>query len=80
MSKKQPILSARNIYRSFKSGDSMLDVLVGYVGRPGGFCLSTLRGWKNRYGQENLPILDQPDPKPANPLNQCCLPVRASRQ
>jgi len=45
----------------------MLDVLVGNVGRPGGFCLSTLRGWKNRYGQEKLPILDPPDPKPAKP-------------
>ncbi len=45
----------------------MLDVLVGNVGRPGGFCLSTLRGWKNRYGQEGLPVLDQPAPRPSGP-------------
>ncbi len=43
----------------------MLDVLVGNVGRPGGFCLSTLRMWKNRYGQEGLPVLEQPAPRPA---------------
>ncbi len=42
----------------------MLDVLVGNVGRPGGFCLSSLRMWKNRYGQEGLPVIDQPEPKP----------------
>ncbi|RMG09607.1 MAG: hypothetical protein D6731_19180 [Planctomycetota bacterium] len=45
----------------------MLDVLVGNVGRPGGFCLSSLRMWKNRYGQEGLPVLDQPAPHPPKP-------------
>lgn len=45
----------------------MLDVLVGNVGRPGGFCLSSLRMWKNRYGQEGLPVIDQPGPKPKRP-------------
>lgn len=45
----------------------MLDVLVGNVGKPGGYCLSSLRGWKNRYGQEGLPVLDQPAPKPSAP-------------
>jgi anaerobic selenocysteine-containing dehydrogenase len=45
----------------------MLDVLVGNVGRPGGYCLSTLRGWKDRYGQEGLPVLDQPGPHPPKP-------------
>jgi anaerobic selenocysteine-containing dehydrogenase len=45
----------------------MLDVLVGNVGRPGGFCLSTLRMWKNRYGQEGLPVLAPPAPQPAGP-------------
>ncbi len=45
----------------------MLDVLVGNVGRPGGFCLSSLRSWKNRYGQEGLPVLDQPSPHPTPP-------------
>ena len=42
----------------------MLDVLVGNVGKPGGFCLSTLRMWKNRYGQDGLPVIDQPKPSP----------------
>ncbi len=45
----------------------MLDVLVGNVGKPGGYCLSTLRMWKERYGQEGLPIIDQPGPKPKGP-------------
>jgi thiosulfate reductase/polysulfide reductase chain A len=43
----------------------LLDVLVGNVGRPGGFCLSTLRMWKNRYGQWGLPVIDQPAPAPS---------------
>ena len=45
----------------------MLDVLVGNVGKPGGFCLSSLRMWKNRYGQEGLPVIDQPAPRPKGP-------------
>jgi anaerobic selenocysteine-containing dehydrogenase len=45
----------------------LLDVLVGNVGRPGGFCLSSLRMWKNRYGQWGLPIIDQPKPAPPKP-------------
>ncbi|MDG2124423.1 MAG: molybdopterin-dependent oxidoreductase [Verrucomicrobiales bacterium] len=44
-----------------------LDVLVGNVGKPGGFCLSSLRGWAGRYGQEGLPKLSQPGPKPSDP-------------
>ena len=48
-------------------GIRMLDVLVGNVGKPGGFCLSTLRMWKKRYGQEDLPIIDQPGPSPKEP-------------
>ena len=46
----------------------MLDVLVGNVGRPGGFCLSSLRGWKKgRFGQDGLPSLDAPSPRPPKP-------------
>lgn len=45
----------------------MLDVLVGNVGKPGGFCLSSLRGWAGRYGQDGLPKLSQPGPKPSDP-------------
>ncbi len=45
----------------------LLDVLVGNVGRPGGFCLSSLRMWKERYGQWGLPRIVQPDPAPAGP-------------
>ena len=39
----------------------MLDVLVGNMGKPGGFCLSSLRMWAGRYGQEGLPKLSQPE-------------------
>ena len=45
----------------------LLDVLVGNVGKPGGFCLSSLRMWKDRYGQWGLPRLDAPAPRPAKP-------------
>ncbi|MCG8416587.1 MAG: molybdopterin-dependent oxidoreductase [Proteobacteria bacterium] len=43
----------------------LLDVLVGSVGKPGGFTLSTVRGWNGkRYGQWGLPAVGQPGPKP----------------
>ncbi len=46
----------------------MLDVLVGSVGKPGGFTLSTVRGWNGkRYGQWGLPAVGQPGPKPPKP-------------
>ena len=44
-----------------------LDVLVGSVGKPGGYCLSSLRGWSGKYGQEGLPALKLPEPKAADP-------------
>ena len=45
----------------------LLDVLCGTVGKPGGFCLSSLRGWNKRYGQDGLPQITQPGPKPKGP-------------
>jgi thiosulfate reductase / polysulfide reductase chain A len=46
----------------------MLDVLVGNVGKPGGFCLSSLRMWKKgRYGQDGLPEISAPKPSPKGP-------------
>ena len=45
----------------------MLDVLVGNVGQPGGFCLSSLRMWNNHYGQDGLPVVAQPQPHPPKP-------------
>ncbi len=44
-----------------------LDVLVGNVGKPGGYCLSSLRGWSGHYGQEGLPKLKMPEPKASSP-------------
>jgi len=44
-----------------------LDVLVGNVGKPGGYCLSSLRGWSGKYGQEGLPNLTLPEPKASDP-------------
>jgi len=44
-----------------------LDVLVGNVGKPGGYCLSSLRGWSGKYGQEGLPNLKLPEPKASDP-------------
>lgn len=44
-----------------------LDVLVGNVGKPGGYCLSSLRGWSGKYGQEGLPKLKMPEPKASDP-------------
>lgn len=65
-------LSGRGSAKHYNGAQSdrairMLDVLVGNVGRPGGYCLSSLRGWAGRYGQEGLPRLAQPKPKPASP-------------
>lgn len=45
----------------------LLDVLVGNVGKVGGFCLSSLRSWKGFYGQEGLPRIAMPKPSPAKP-------------
>ena len=46
-------------------GIRLLDVLVGNVGKPGGFCLSSLRMWGGgKYGQEGLPSVSIPKPKP----------------
>lgn len=45
----------------------MLDVLVGNIGKPGGFCLSSLRSWNHRYGQWGLPVIAQPKPHPELP-------------
>jgi thiosulfate reductase/polysulfide reductase chain A len=47
-------------------GIRLLDVLVGNVGKPGGYCLSSLRGWAGRYGQDGLPMTKMPAPKPAS--------------
>ena len=49
-------------------GIRLLDVLVGNVGKPGGFCLSSLRMWGgDKYGQWGLPSVSEPAPKPPNP-------------
>ncbi len=48
-------------------GIRLLDVLVGNVGKPGGFCLSSLRGWSGKYGQDGLPKISVPGPKPPSP-------------
>ena len=48
-------------------GIRLLDVLVGNVGKPGGYCLSTLRMWGGRYGQDGLPKISQPKPSPSGP-------------
>ncbi len=48
-------------------GIRLLDVLVGNVGKPGGFCLSTLRMWSGHYGQDGLPRISQPKPSPPKP-------------
>ncbi len=49
-------------------GLRMLDVLVGNIGQKGGFCLSSLRMWGGgKYGQEGLPSISQPKPKPPSP-------------
>lgn len=56
-------------YNGFQAdrGIRLLDVLVGNVGKPGGFCLSTLRMWGGHYGQDGLPKISQPGPSPPKP-------------
>ncbi len=49
-------------------GLRMLDVLVGNVGREGGLCLSSGRMWGGgKYGQDGLPAVSQPKPRPPKP-------------
>ena len=48
-------------------GIRLLDVLVGNVGKPGGFCLSSLRTWSGKPGQDGLPKISIPGPKPPSP-------------
>ncbi len=49
-------------------GLRMLDVLVGNVGRKGGLCLTSGRMWGGgKYGQDGLPSVSQPKPKPPKP-------------
>ena len=65
-------LSGRGSAKHYNGAQSdrairMLDVLVGNVGKQGGYCLSTLRGWAGRYGQDGLPVLSMPSPKPKGP-------------
>jgi len=46
-------------------GINLLDQLVGNIGRPGGMCLSSGRGWKKgRYGLWDLPEIGLPGPQP----------------
>lgn len=45
----------------------LLDVLVGNIGRPGGFGITTRSNWKGEWGQDGLPACDFPEPKPLAP-------------
>ena len=65
-------LSGRGSAKHYNGAQSdrairLLDVLVGNVGKPGGYCLSSLRGWAGRYGQDGLPVLKMPAPSPPGP-------------
>jgi thiosulfate reductase/polysulfide reductase chain A len=46
-------------------GIRLLDVLVGNVGKPGGYCLSSGSKWGGKYGQDGLPKTKMPGPSPA---------------
>ena len=61
-------------------GIRLLDVLVGNVGRPGGFCLSSLRMWGGgKYGQGGLPSVSEPAPKPPKPAGLAAGHARVRR-
>ena len=45
----------------------LLDILVGNVGKPGGFGIVNRGRWKGDWGHEGLPVLGEPDPKPPKP-------------
>jgi anaerobic selenocysteine-containing dehydrogenase len=45
----------------------LLDILVGNIGQPGGFGMTTRSAWKGEWGQEGLPVCDWPEPRPAPP-------------
>jgi anaerobic selenocysteine-containing dehydrogenase len=45
----------------------LLDILVGNIGKPGGFGITTRSAWKGEWGQDGLPACDWPEPKPPAP-------------
>lgn len=45
----------------------LLDILVGNIGRPGGFGITTRSAWKGGWGQDGLPACDWPEPTPPSP-------------
>jgi anaerobic selenocysteine-containing dehydrogenase len=45
----------------------LLDILVGSVGKPGGFSIVNRGAWNGGWGLEGLPIIEQPGPRPPRP-------------
>ncbi len=45
----------------------LLDILVGNIGRPGGFTMTTRSAWKGGWGQDGLPETEFPSPAPPAP-------------
>lgn len=45
----------------------LLDILVGNIGRPGGFTMTTRSAWNGGWGQEGLPVTAFPAPNPPAP-------------
>jgi thiosulfate reductase / polysulfide reductase chain A len=45
----------------------LLDILVGNIGKPGGFGITTRSAWKGEWGQDGLPVCDWPEPRPTPP-------------
>ena len=45
----------------------LLDILVGNVGKPGGFSIMNRGQWKGGWGQWGLPRVEEPGPKPPKP-------------
>ncbi len=45
----------------------LLDILVGNIGRPGGFGITSRSNWKGEWGQDGLPRFGMPDPNPPAP-------------
>ncbi|MCC6464117.1 MAG: molybdopterin-dependent oxidoreductase [Planctomycetes bacterium] len=45
----------------------LLDILVGNIGKPGGFTMTSRSNWKGEWGQDGLPKFGMPEPAPTAP-------------
>jgi thiosulfate reductase / polysulfide reductase chain A len=66
------VLLNRGITKHYNGAHSgraarLLDILVGNIGKPGGYGITSRTNWKGEWGQDGLPKFGMPDPQPPAP-------------